>query len=141
MNTIERMSTRESSEIMIGFIDLYLQEYGHSKASTVHKKATNCNTLSVYLSDMVRKENFPNVDNILSCLNSSVYFAFAKSETVCCGALIALSYWYQMLGEVVTIDDRKMSKLVTDLIVKCQSLKVSHPNFFDKFYKVMNSLS
>jgi hypothetical protein len=129
----ENMSLSSIYEL---FLTRYLKEFGESKAIKVSKEIESNNKIKNFVNSLIFENQLPNYLDILATLNSTPYFLFSKSESLCLGCLIILEYWDEHRNaNSKNLSSKDVTGIAISIIHQCSKLKFDRTDsFFMRYY-------
>lgn len=123
------------------FGNQFIYEHGESKAQELIGTVKATPKVQSYLEALLLRSNYPNSQEVMTLLNSTTYFVFKKSESICLGALIvAMMGLDQYEVYVEKINGEIKTRIVTEIILASLKMKMMKTDsFFDRYFQHLSN--
>jgi len=128
-------------QLQSSFVELFVNEYGLSKACDIDKDVEQSGKATRFLADSLYHRKRYDHKSFIMVIQTGRNFWFKKAEIVCFASLLLLENWRTEVGNVSGLSDEGyLKKMFFDIIAECDRYKThvsGKPNLFERYNKIL----
>ena len=119
------------------FAHQYVTIHGEQKADKILEVVKSSSTLAKFIALLKAESANPAPDSFYREISGTLYFLFAKADTVCFGCCVAILWWFEEMMETPVIVNKALENAVLFTFLTCYPKNPSLESF-KRFAYVMN---